>query len=445
MQPLIAAVAVAAAVATSVQAPRLTVYSRDLAFVRETRTLELGGGAGPDTVLLGDVSRGLDVSSARLVPDGSARIDRLAWRFDVASGDELLERSLGQRVRVTSKGERVTEGVLVASDGVWLLVRVDDGSISALSRTAVEDVRLAKPARPLSLRPTLEAVVTGGRGSVRAELSYLTGGISWGAEHSVVRSGETGATWSTNVRIDNTSGVDFRNAQLKLVAGEPRRTGGVPQPMPMMRTMVSMEAAQAKSADFSEGAFSEYHLYTLDRPATLRDRETQILTMLEPRTVKVRPLYFYRAGDGGVTAQLDITNTKAQGLGVPLPAGRVRFFERDADGDLQFTGETTINHTPEGDTATLDVGTVFDLTAERKELSNKRISDREREVQVEIQLRNRKKTDVTVVVEEPLSSDSEILQKTHEPVRKDSGTVRFDMPVKAGQVATLRYTARLRY
>jgi hypothetical protein len=286
--------------------------------------------------------------------------------------------------------------------------------------------------------------VTGGRGAVKAELSYLTGGLSWGAEHTVVRSGETGATWSTAVRVDNTSGVEFRDARLKLVAGEPRRAGGTPQPLPMMRTMAAMDGA-AKTADFSEAAFSEYHLYTLDRPATLRNNETQILTMLEPRTVKTVPRYFYRAGAGGVTAQLDVTNTKAQGLGVPLPAGRVRFFERDADGDLQFTGETTINHTPEGDTATLDIGTVFDLTAERKELSNKRISDREREVQVEIQLRNRKKTDVTIVVEEPLSSDSEILQKTHEPVRKDSGTVRFDVPVKAGQVATLRYTARVRY
>src|SRR5438128_366035 len=124
MQPLIAAVAVAAAVATSVQAPRLTVYSRDLAFVRETRTLELG------------------------------------------------------------------------------------------------------------------------RGAVRADLSYLAGGISWGAEHTVVRSGETGATWSTNVRIENTSGVDFRDARLKLVAGEPRRVGGpVPAPMPMMRTMAAMDGA----------------------------------------------------------------------------------------------------------------------------------------------------------------------------------------------------------
>jgi hypothetical protein len=443
MHPLIAAVAVAAAISTAVQAPRLTVYSRDLGFVREVRTLDLGG-AGPDTVLLGDVSRGLDVSSARLVPEGGARVDRLAWRFDVANGDELLERSLGQRVRVVSRGERVTEGVLVASDGTWLLVRVDDGTVAALSRQAVEDVRLARPPRALSLRPTLEAVVTGGRGAVKAELSYLTGGLSWGAEHTVVRSGETGATWSTAVRVDNTSGVEFRDARLKLVAGEPRRAGGTPQPLPMMRTMAAMDGA-AKTADFSEAAFSEYHLYTLDRPATLRNNETQILTMLEPRTVKTVPRYFYRAGAGGVTAQLDVTNTKAQGLGVPLPAGRVRFFERDADGDLQFTGETTINHTPEGDTATLDIGTVFDLTAERKELSNKRISDREREVQVEIQLRNRKKTDVTIVVEEPLSSDSEILQKTHEPVRKDSGTVRFDVPVKAGQVATLRYTARVRY
>lgn len=445
MHPLIAAAAaVAVAVAPPATGPRITVYTRDLAFVREVRTLDLGA-AGRDTVLLSDVSRSLDVSSARLAPEGGARVERLAWRFDVANGDELLERSLGQRVRVVTRGERVTEGTLVASDGVWLLVRLDDGTISALARTAVEDVRLARPPRGLSLRPSLEAVVDGGRGTVRAELSYLTAGMSWSAEHTVVRSGEGAATWSTAVRVENTSGVEFRDARLKLVAGEPRRAGGgQPPPMPMMRTM-AMAGEAAQKADFEEAAFSEYHLYTLDRPATLRDRETQILTLIEPRAAKVRPRYFYRAGAGGVTAQLEVTNTAAQGLGVPLPAGRVRFFERDAEGDLQFTGETTIRHTPEGDTATLDVGTVFDLTAERREVSNKRISDREREMVVEVELRNRKKTDVTIVVEEPLGSDSEILQKTHDFTRKDASTVRFDVAVKAGSVVTLRYTARVRY
>ena len=103
------------------------------------------------------------------------------------------------------------------------------------------------------------------------------------------------------------------------------------------------------------------------------------LTMLEPRKVKLAPRYFYRGQEGtAVRAQLELVNDDANGLGVPLPAGRVCVFEADAQGDLQFTGEPTIAHTPSGEKLTLDIGTAFDVVGERRETDNKRISDRER-------------------------------------------------------------------
>ena len=166
--------------------PSLTIYTRDLGFVRETRTLELAGAR--DTVRLSDLPERLDFSSLRLVPGGTARVTRLAYRWDAASGDAFLANSIGQRVSVVSKGERVTEGTLTASDGSWLVVRADDGSVTTLARGAVEAVRLTRPPARLSPRPTLEAVVEGARrGRGEAELSYLTGGLSWSAEPTVVR------------------------------------------------------------------------------------------------------------------------------------------------------------------------------------------------------------------------------------------------------------------
>src|SRR5439155_10804955 len=231
--------------------------------------------------------------------EGGARVTRLAYRYDVASGDGLIDHARGHRVRIASRGDRATEGMLVAADGNWLVVRADDGSVSTLARAAVEEVRLANPPPDMSLRPSLEAVLEGGRkGSVDAELSYLTGGLSWSAEHALVRTGENTATWSAAVTVENSTGRDYRDATLKLVAGELRRD--VASPMPRrMEAMMGVAAAE-KSADLSESGFAEYHLYTLDRPATLRDRESQSLTMLEPRTVKVTPRYLYRGGAGGV-------------------------------------------------------------------------------------------------------------------------------------------------
>ncbi len=423
--------------------PALTVYSQDLGFVREIRTLELAGAR--DTVRLPEVGDRLDFSSVRLVPGGGARVARLAYRFDAASGDGVIERARGSRVRVASRGDRVSEGTLVAADGNWLVVRADDGAVSTLARSAVEEVRLAKPPGDMLLRPTLEAVVEGGKkGRVEAELSYLTGGLTWSAEHSLVRTGESGAAWSAAVTVENSSGREFRDATLKLVAGEPRRDVAM-APRAMMRATALGMAASEEKADLSEESFADYHLYSLDRPATLRDRESQTLSMITPRTVKLTPRYLYRGGARGVAAQLIIENTAAAGLGLPLPGGRVRVYESDPSGALQFTGETRITHTAEGEKLTLEVGTAFDLAAERREVYNRRISDREREYAVELKLRNRKKSDVSILVEEPAAGDHEVLKSTHPATRKDANTLQFTLPVPTGKETVLSYTLRVRY
>ena len=446
-RPLAATLALVLAAATPAfpaARPSLTVYTRDLGLVRETRILDLAGAR--DTVRLTDVPERLDFPSVRLVLGEGARVTRLAYRWDVASGDAFVESAVGQRVRVASRGDRVTEGALLAADGGWLVVRADDGSLSTLARGAVEEVRLAAPPASLTLRPTLEAAVEGARrGKVEAELSYLTGGLSWSAEHTVVRRGEDAAVWSAAVTVENTTGRGFTDAELKLVAGEPRREAPMVPPMP--RGMVMEMSAAAKAApDLSEQSFSEYHLYTLGRPATLRDRERQSFTMLDPRAVKVAPRYVYRGGDPrGVMAQMELRNTREDGLGVPLPGGRVRIYEADPAGALQFVGETSLRHTPEGEKVTLEMGVAFDLAAERRELYNKRITDREREVAVEIKLRNRKKTDVTILAQENVGGDLEFLKKSHDFTRKDASTLEAAVPVPAGKEVVVSYTARVRY
>lgn len=443
---VLAGLSLTAAAGSAAAAPYVTIYSRDLGFVREARTLETG--VRGDTVLIGGVPERMDFSSIRLAPaDASARVSRLAYRYDVTSGDALIQNSKGRRVRVTSRGDRATEGTLVGTDGGFIVVRGDDGTLTAVAREALETVRMTEPPPSLALKPSVEAVISGARrGRMEAELSYLTGGLSWSAEHIVVRRGENSATWSTNVVVDNQTGITYENANVKLVAGEPRRAGGPPI-MPMVRTMAKdVLMAEGAGADMSQEAFADYHLYTLSRPATLRDREAQSLVMHEPHDAKTTPRYFYRGGDSrGVTTQLEVKNDAASGLGLPLPGGRVRFYEADASGAIQFTGEATIGHTPEDEKMTLDIGSAFDLVAERREMENKRISDREREISMEIDLRNRKKTPVTIVVQENLGGNVEVLKSTVPSRRKDANTLEFDVPVPAGKEVTLSYTYRIRY
>jgi hypothetical protein len=439
---LVAAIAVPAA-AFAATAPRVTIYTHDLAWVQESRTLTLGGGR--DTLRLPDVPDRIDFSSVRLDAGDRAKVERLAYRFDVASGDGLLAHSLGRRVRVVSQQrERVTEGTLVSADGSWLTLRADDGGIVAVARGDVGEVRLADAAKGLSLKPAIEVVLQSDRkGDSPATLSYLTGGLSWGAEHRLVRTGETTGRWSTTVTVDNTSGREYRDASLRLVAGEPQRTGGMPPPRAMEMKTMAMAADAAPT--MSEQTFGEYHLYTLDKPALLRDREAQSLVMYGERAVKITPRYLVRQGMPGVLSQIRLVNETANGLGVPVPAGRVRVFEPDGSGGDAFTGESSVGHTAAGEKLTIDVGTAFDLATERRDIYNKRITDREREYQVEIKLRDRKKTDVVIVVEESVGGDFDVLDETFKSTRKDANTLQWEIPVKAGAESVLRYTVRTRY
>jgi hypothetical protein len=445
MRTLAATALAAVTLATAAQAgPSVTIYTRDLGFVRESRTLDVR--SARDTVRLEDVSTGLDFSSVRLAP-AAGRVARLAWRWDVASGDALIERAVGQRVRVLSRGDRVAEGMLVAADGAWLVLRGDDGSIRSQARGTVEEVSLANPGKTLSLKPAIEAVIEGTKGATRADLSYLTSGLSWSAEHTLVRTGDNTATWGTIVQVVNSTGRGYTDAKLQLVAGEPSRaTPPAPKMEYAMMARVSADAAGGAPGEMTEQAFADYHLYTLAGEVTLRDRETQSLTMYDPRPVTVKPRYLYRGGDArGVQSQLIVVNSAKEGTGAPLPAGRVRFFEPDASKQLQFTGETNIGHTAVDEKLTMEVGTAFDLAAERAIKSDKRISDREREYTTEIKLRNRKTTAVTIVVEEPLGGDITVTAQSHPSLRKDANTLQWSIDVPAGKEVVLTYTARQRW
>ena len=354
--------------------PSLTLYTSDLGLVKESRTLEFHGGR--DTLRLEGVSNRLDPTALRLVPS-SGRLARLAYRYDVATGDGLLERAVGSRVRVVSRSnERVTEGTLLSADGPWLVVRGDDGALSTLSREAMQEVRLARPDASLSLKPAIEAVIDGAkRGNGTAEITYLTGGLSWSAEHTLVRTGETSAQWSAVVRVENTTGREYRDARVKLIAGDVSRNAAPPMPRPELSMMMKASAADGAGFAPAEQSFSEYHLYTLPGPVTLRDRESQTLVLLEPKTVAVKPLYVFRGpGNPGVQWKLELVNSAKDGTGAPLPAGRVRCYAPDADKDLQLTGETSVKHTAVDEKLTLEMGMAFDLAAERKQLTERRVS-----------------------------------------------------------------------
>jgi len=97
----------------------------------------------------------------------------------------------------------------------------------------------------------------------------MTNGISWNANYVLKsNSDDTEADIRGWVNINNGAGTNYENAVLKLVSGEINLVSPPIQPL--------FERAEGATADeqvvsaFSEESLSEYHLYTLDRPATLK-------------------------------------------------------------------------------------------------------------------------------------------------------------------------------
>ena len=430
------------AAAAAAQDVSVTVYNQDLGLVKEVRSVEIQ--KGPFTLEAADVAAKIDPTSVHLKLEGAAILDQ-NFEYDLVSRERLLERYLDQQIEVfTEQGELFT-GQLLSASGSQLILQSKEGQVQVVSPDAVRDIRFGQLPGGLRTRPTLVWSLIGEKAGKRsAELSYLTRGMTWHAEYVAVTGEKTDKLeLSSWVSIENRSGATYENAKLKLMAGDVRL---VPEGVPTDgRRLVAMaEMAQKAPPSFEEKAFFEYHLYTLTRPATLKDRQTKQISLFEPTSVSARREYVYDGQKGAdqVMVNLVFKNEKEAGLGLPLPAGKVRVYQRDEDGSLEFVGEDRIEHTPEDEEVRLVVGSAFDLVAEREMTDSKRLADRVREESYRINLRNHKKEGVQVTVVERIWGDWEILENSHSYEKKNATTIEFKVPVEAGKETIITYRVR---
>src|SRR5581483_9642034 len=227
------------------------------------------------------------------------------------------------------------------------------------------------------------------KGARTAELSYVSGGMSWKADYNVVAP-ETGDTMDIVgwVTLDNQSGKTFGNAHIKLMAGDVSKIQNQNQ-FDRVSAFAALGAVRAQEPVVTQRTFDEYHLYTLAHPTTLRDRETKQVEFLRANGVHADRVYVYDGflledqyrgwnmynirgnaeygtkSNPKVWVMLEFKNSKANNLGMPLPAGRVRFYRHDTDGQMEFTGEDKIDHTPADETVRFYTGNAFDLVGQR--------------------------------------------------------------------------------
>jgi hypothetical protein len=320
-------------------------------------------------------------------------------------------------------------------------------------------------------KPTLVWDIDAGRaGTHDARIAYQTGGMTWWADYNLTyaepRPGQCRLDVAAWVTLVNQSGAAYENARLKLVAGDVQRAQ--PRAYPAAAPAALGRVAEMKAQGFEEKAFFEYHLYTLGRPTSLAQNATKQIELF-PTAAGVgceKTLVYYGQGSSfpvygspmtdrnfgiqsnrKVDVYLRMKNSQANGLGVPLPAGKLRVSKRDeADASLEFIGEDLIDHTARDETVQVKLGSAFDVVGERRQLDY-RIDTAAKwiEEEIEVRVRNQKPGEaVTVVVKENLYrwSTWSVTRKTHDFEKQDARTIQFPVRIAAKGEAVVRYTVR---
>jgi hypothetical protein len=478
------------ALAAEAAGPQITIYNQDFALIKERRSLDLE--AGENEVRMTDVTSLMEPDSVilrDLGDPGAIRILEQNYVGETLSESYLLSQYEGktlsfQRTNPATGEEVILTGRIIRSGHVprqagWRLgggrtpFQITPGDSSPIVEVDGK-IQFFLPGRPLFdtlgsdaiLKPTLLWSLWAGRdGRHDLEMSYLTGGLRWEATYNVIAP-ERGDRFELVgwVTLTNQSGARFTGARVKLMAGDVSKLKSMPTAR-RMDTMVMAEAGMA-APPVTEKPFDEYHLYTLQRPTTLRDREVKQVEFCRGSDIPGSRFYVYDGAQvqprgGGnfasyrtnptygtqsntkVFAMLEFENSEAAGLGIPLPRGTIKIYRADADGGREFIGENSIDHTPADETVRVYLGNVFDLVGERKQIDFSVDRDRRTaDESFEIRVRNHKEEEVEVRVVERLYrwATWKVSEASDPYTKADARTIEFrvTIPPDGEKVVTYR-------
>jgi hypothetical protein len=461
----------AARVAASDQATTLndqtdlnvTVYNSNIALIRDVRQLTVP--MGSFRLKFEDIAATVNPATVHfrsLTEPEKLNVIEQNYEYDLLEPAKLLHKYVGKEVTLvrsymdngTTKHEEVKAILLADNNGpVW---KIGNDIVTGIY---AEGYRFPEVPANLYDRPTLlMSLDNSGARKHQIEASYLANNLSWNADYVLtVAREERAADLDGWVTISNNSGTAFHNARLQLVAGDLNRLPqGNMQTRDDVRAMKSMAAA---APQFQQENFSEYHLYTLGRRTSVEDKETKQISLLQGSGVPVEKLfvvngqnfYYHNYQNPGsplkdpVMVYYKFKNEEKAGLGMPLPAGNVRVYQKDSKGGVLFIGEDRIDHTPKDETVTVHIGNAFDIIAERNQTDFKKIANNVYEMEFEITLRNHKDTPITVEANEPIGGTWEMLSSSYKFTKTAAFAAQFHVPVDKNGTSVLKYRVRVTY
>ena len=438
----------------------VTVYNSNIALVRDVRNLSLPSGLF--RLKLMDIAATVNPATVHFrslnEPDKLGVLEQ-NYEYDLLEPAKLLNKYVGKEVTLvrsvmengSTKHEEVKATLLANNNGpVWKIGN------DIVTGGYAESYRFPEVPANLFDRPTLlMSLENSGSHKQQIEASYLASNLSWNSDYVLtVGRDDKAADLDGWVTLVNNSGTAFHNARLQLLAGDLNRVfqAGVgtnaAAPAPVMKAM--------RADQFAQENFSEYHLYTLGRKTSVEDKETKQISLLQGSGVPVEKkfvvngqnYYYHNQYSPGAPIKDNVMvfykfkNEEKSGLGMPMPAGNVRVYQKDSKGNILFVGEDHIDHTPKDEMLNIHIGTAFDVISERKQTDYKKIDTHTWEMEFEITLRNHKDTPVTIEVNEPIGGDWEMLNSTYKYTKTGAFAAQFNVPVAANGTSVLKYRIR---
>ena len=442
----------------------VTVYNSNIALVRDVRNLTLPTGAF--RLKFEDIAATVNPATVhfRSLTDATKlSVLEQNYEYDLLDPAKLLHKYVGKEVTLVHtytdkdgnlKNEEIKATLLSDNNGqVWKIGN------DIVTGGYAQSYRFPEVPANLYDHPTLlMSLENSGAQKQQIETSYLANALSWNSDYVLtVNRDDKAADLDGWVTLSNNSGTAFRNARLQLVAGDLNR---LPQSNLMATDGIrAMKAAPSAAPQFAQENFSEYHLYTLGRRTSIENQETKQISLLQGSAVPVEKIfvvngqnfYYHNYQNPGspqkdpVMVYYKFKNEEKAGLGMPLPAGNVRVYQKDSKGGVLFVGEDRIDHTPKDENINIHIGNAFDVIAERKQTDYKKIATNVYEMEFEITLRNHKDTPITVQCNEPIGGSWEMLSSSYKFTKTAAFAAQFNVPVDKSGTATLKYRIRVTY
>ncbi len=366
----------------------VSIYQNGQALVQDVRRLDIE--RGRSQIQFPDVSARIRPETLSFAAPDTAIVEQ-NFDFDLLTPTKMMEKAIGRTVTLIrtnpATGAETRERATVLSTAGGVVLRIGD-RIEVLRDDGLP-VRVIFDEVPPNLRarPTLSVNVESTRGGTRpVSIRYLTTGLGWSADYVALYDEASDAIdmqgWVT---LTNQTGTTFTQAQTLLVAGNPaasEQRGRIRQPRGSVSRRGGGFVPGTETAD--RESIGELYLYPLAERTTIANAQTKQVSFLDVQGVAARKTYTRTVGwlsnDGqpvNAASEIVFSSSRDGGLGDALPAGTVRFYQKDARGTPQFIGENGIGHTPMGSELSLKTGDAFDVFTQAAVEKRERLSAQE--------------------------------------------------------------------